>query len=282
MLANLGLWSSPPVQAESMVPSGDFEDEALAQQWARPGFVSQTQEESVTGDSSLRFHRMTWATAPELVQIDPQQSFVLRVFSKEPTVKLASEYHPIDLYIGLRLFDENQKSIGAYDVAPIPDTETVLAQKVSEGDTTLHLKGAPWKGTYAVPTAVAFDAKEDLSDLPNHQTVEIKDISAGNGKGEFEVSLGSPLEMSFPIGTRVRRHRYADFPVFTAKPGPDWEEHIFSVGGVSEPGVIEKGKFWYGTCYVRPSIGVLFPRDESVNSETPLDLLIDDVTFSQE
>ena len=260
-----------PAKAENLVPSGDFEDETLAGQWAPPDQVSQTKEDRVSGDSALCYKGQTWAVSPELAGVDPQQSYVLQVFMKDSKGDLT-------VLLGLQLFDENGEQISSFSVAPIPGTEAVLLKGASEGDKVLHVEGNPWEPIPQTATAVAFDAKEDLSDLPNPRTAAIERIVAGNA-GSFEVNLSSPLAQSYPAGTRVRQHRYADFPVMSFEPGKDWEAHRFEIGGVSEPGNIEQGKFWHGTRYVRPAFAGLIRGAASMASEEPIELLVDDLSL---
>jgi len=265
--------------AENLVPSGDFEDYALAGQWAPANVAGPTEEEHVTGASSLRLKQRGWITAPERVLIDPKQSYVLRAFIKEPSVKLNEKYCALGVQIGLRIYDENQEQIGPFAVAPIVGTDATLAQEASKGDNILHLKGPQWeKMSKRTVTAVAFDAKDDLTDLPNAHTAAIEEVTAGTD-GSFEVHLHQPLEEDHPAGTRVRQHSYTDLPLVSVEPGLEWAEHDFEIGGESEAGIIERGRFWHGTRFISPTIiGSPISPD---GPQDEIELLLDDVSFTR-
>jgi hypothetical protein len=279
LLAGFWLTQLCPAVAENLVPSGDFENPASAIQWARPDMAIRTEEEHATGIASLRFRTRSWATSPELVEVDPERSYVLRVFIKEAKQKEASGSHPLTVFVGLRLLDENEKELSPYSVSAVPNTDAILSRDASEGDKVLHIEGNLWKNVPKGLNAIVFDAKEDRSDIPNNQSAGIAEITAGNG-GAFEVHLKGKLSKGYPAGTRVRQHRYADFPVIKVAPEANWEAHVHEIGSVSRLGVIEAGKFWPGVRYVRPSIGVFILDAPSVPSSQPVDLLIDDVTFT--
>jgi hypothetical protein len=261
--------------AGNLLPSGDFEDEEAAKKWGDAHLVAPSGEENHTGGWCLRFVGQTWGTAPDPVEIDPEQSYELRAFIKEPGVRVHSELIPMETYIGLRLLDKNQEQISPWAVLSVPHTETTLAKEAAVGDTVLRLAGTPWE---SVPQpAIAFDIKDDFSDIPNATAVPLTEIRPS--EGGFEVQLATPLATAYPAGTKVRQHRWADFPVLIAEPGAEWQEKVMEIGGVSMPGTAEMSKFWPGTRYVRVSIAPI--AKQGAGYGTPVELLLDDVSFIQ-
>ena len=81
------------------------------------------------------------------------------------------------------------------------DTLTTLAEAYQKGMTTIVLKDNPaWKGT----GWVAFNAKEDMSDLPNFTIVYFKKFERKDGK--IYINLAKAYNRSYAAGTQVRLH----------------------------------------------------------------------------
>ncbi len=279
LVAGISLLPVGLVWGENLVPSGNFDEADEGNRWTSAHVGNQTFEECVTGGASFRFQHCGWVTSPELVEIDPHKNYVLRLFVKVPSEKQQAENLPVELAIGLRFYNEQGEAFSPLAVAAIPNTATVLAGDASKGDKVIRLHGSKWEDVPKGATAIAFGAEEDFSDLPNDRTANIELITAADPG--FEVHLYKPLERDYSAGTPVRQHRYADFPTVSAEPGEEWAEHVLEIGGVSEPGVVEKGKFWHGVRHVRPSIGAAIRDAATMASDKPIEVLIDDVTFTQ-
>lgn len=273
--------------SENLVPSGDFEEEHLIIQWSPTKAAVQESEEKASGDHSLRFTvSLSDVVSPELIEVDPEQHYELRAFIKEPEVKNAPEYVSAKVFIGLLPYDQYEQRIPPLAVWTFPNTETTLARDAAKGDTVVYLTGEPWETRAPfIGTGIAFDVKEDRSDLPNFSAIGM-DNKVGVKDGMAVVTLQSPLDQSWPAGTRVRQHRYADFPASFVEALPTtWTEHSMEIGGVSSPDAVNMREFWPGVKYVRVVIGVR-PQAAATGKlpagEHAVDVLIDDVSFTSQ
>ena len=276
--------SLPSFCSENLVPSGDFEEAELIKQWSPTKAAVQESEEKASGEHSLRFTvDRSDAISPELIEVDPKKHYELRAFIKEPDIKKAIEYVSTRVFIALLPYDRNEQRIPPMAVWTLPNTETTLARDAAPGDTVVYLAGEPWEAMPpSIGTGIAFDVKEDRSDLPNFSAIGM-DNNIQVKDGVAVVTLQSPLDQAWPAGTRVRRHRYADFPTSFMEPLPAWTEHSIEIGGVSDPDAVNMREFWPGVKYVRVAIGVRPPADASgklPSDEQAVDVLVDDVSFT--
>lgn len=82
-------------------------------------------------------------------------------------------------------------------------SETTLAAPVKKGDKIVRIKdGSKWIAKYG---AIAFNVKEDLSDLPNPDVIRLTGLKKVNKI--WEASLRTPAPKAYPAGTAVRNHR---------------------------------------------------------------------------
>jgi hypothetical protein len=146
----------------------------------------------------------------EVFPIDPAKTYVFSVSA-----------HGVDGKYGVFMpvimqFDANGKTISCGQVKTIGGTFTELVKPVSRGDKVLYVKDAKlWNKKRLL--CIAFNAKEDYSDLPSQRVSwnTITDITEENGV--FKVSLASPIPFYAPVGG-VRLHEN----------GPRW---IYPLGG---------------------------------------------------
>lgn len=134
----------------------------------------------------------------KVFQIDPEKYYVASVWVK------AADNKPSYAYFGLISFDASGREIQSENVSSFPNTETELAAPAEPGDTVIKVKNAAsWKNfTYCV---VAFNVKDDKSDLPNR---DLSSSITGIKKNEdvWEISLKKPLKNDYPAGTKIREH----------------------------------------------------------------------------
>ena len=82
----------------------------------------------------------------------------------------------------------------------LKNTLTELAEPFTKGSTTVVLKDNPaWKAGW-----LAFNAKEDMSDLPNYAIVNFKNFERKDGK--IFITLPKAYNRSYAAGTKVRLH----------------------------------------------------------------------------
>lgn len=115
------------------------------------------------------------------------------------------------LTFGLVYFDDKGRFIQTREYLVDPKGFTELAKKMEPTDTTIVIKTpAGFKKHSGWPYVLAFEAKEDLSDLPNPKvTTKIKkmDITPET----ITLTLEKPTFASYPAGTKVRLHYSLQF-----------------------------------------------------------------------
>ena len=131
--------------------------------------------------------------------VDPEKTYTTQVE--------ASAKHPDGksswILVGYDVFNKDGKQITSSHVGALKGTLTTVAEDAPKGSTVVKLKdGSKYRKAAAV---LAFDAKEDFSDLPNFDvSPAIKDIA---NKGDvWEITLSSPLKKDIKAGTAVREH----------------------------------------------------------------------------
>jgi len=110
---------------------------------------------------------------------------------------------PSKIYYGFICYDKKKQQISTFHSNVITNSATVLAKACKKGDKTLVIKAnKKWKkGRYAV----AFNAKDNFSDLPNREIVYrvVKVIPKG---ADMELQFSAPVKKAYPAGTKVRMH----------------------------------------------------------------------------
>ena len=113
--------------------------------------------------------------------------------------------NPALVYIGFIPYTAKGIFIAPEHVTTIENSSTTLTAAAAKGDKTLTVKDASkWgNGKYY---HVAFNAKEDMSDIPNFDISRMiaKIQKKDNG---YLVTLTQPLTKAYPAGTVVRQHR---------------------------------------------------------------------------
>ncbi len=133
-------------------------------------------------------------TAQKSVEVDPAKNYVL-----SGEFKAAGE--GTSLYFGIISYDEDMQEIKPQNINAFENTLTELSEPAKAGSRTIKVKSAAnWKAVPAYFFA-AFKADENFKDLPNFNLLPVKAIN-GN-----EITLGAPLAIACPAGTKVRMHR---------------------------------------------------------------------------
>lgn len=152
----------------------------------------------------------------------------------------------------IECFDKNKKQINPINVLAIDNSENVLAAPVKKGDKVIRVKNS---GIWQTPAgfAVAFDAKENFSDLPNFNTIPIKAVR--NLGQNLLIQLSSPCSEAYPAGTQLRLHRTKTTAGNNKfNPQPIWfKNQINTVSGT----VIDSNTAIYpGTAFIRIMIKI--------------------------
>ena len=182
------------------------------------------------------------------IKFDPAAKYTLNVDLKQvPGAKT------FPVHYGFYCYDSKGRQILHHHVAITQKTATVLAADAKVGDKTITVKDASnWKKDYWI----AFNAKADLSDLPNRELVRAgKSIEK---KGDvWIVTLTTPLKKAYAAGTAVREHSSGGYIYVQSgvKVGADWKTISGEVSGLNPltNGGYNK-KFWPGTVTIRPML----------------------------
>ena len=139
-----------------------------------------------------------------------------------------------------------------------PGSGTKLAADVKAGDKVIRIaNGEKWKKSSS--GYVAFNAKEDYSDLPNRECVaNITKVEQTNGA--WEVTLASPVKKDYPAGTGVREHADGGYLyAITAYPKGEWTKVSGTLSGMPAIGdctISSQKTFWPCTAKIRPILMV--------------------------
>jgi hypothetical protein len=155
------------------------------------------------------------------------------------------------VYYGFITYDKKKRQINPYNSNIISGSATVLAQACKKGDKTLVIKAnKKWRPNYAV----AFNVKDDFSDLPNYEV--IYKVAKVVPKGDnMELQLSAAVKKAYPAGTKVREHTtaygsYLYTTVTGAKIPKTWKTYSNSAV-LAKPGQMSHQFFRPGTAFVK-------------------------------
>ena len=157
-------------------------------------------------------------------EVDLEKTYLLKGSFRNPSDE------EINIYFGFAPIDSDGKIIYPQNVNCAKGTETELAEDVKAGDTVIKLKdGTGWAKTGKY-WFVAFNAKDDLSDLPNRDLSTAVDSVSGN-----EVTLSKAISKAYPAGTKIRAQFAAGTYLYTAasrrKTSDQWQEFSGKISG---------------------------------------------------
>jgi len=149
---------------------------------------------------------------------------------------------------GLAPFDAQDRPIAPSEVNPQPATRTSLTAAAAAGSDRILLPAqSNWQmRPYA---SIAFNSKEDGSDLPNRELYEIAAIDGDT------VKLKKPLARTYAAGTKVCMHLSGNAYIyggalFRKAPADHWQCFEGLIGGIAAGG-IPMDMFWAGTTKAR-------------------------------
>ena len=180
-------------------------------------FSVSAQDVNLLKNGDFSRYKVNWITNGEVKEEGKAGCLILsgknnRAYSRQPvefdmkkdTFQISADVSadkPVQVYIGLIPVDKNWKEINFRNTGTVPGTFSELAEPLTKNSDTAVLKKniAFKKSGY-----IAFDAKEDNSDLPNFNLERFKSISTVNGK--TVVKFVRPIKRSYPAGSKVRCH----------------------------------------------------------------------------
>lgn len=155
------------------------------------------------------------------------------------------------VYYGFLTYDKKKRFIHAYNSNSMLGTATTLAQECKKGDKAVVIKAnKKWK----INHAIAFNAKDDFSDLPNREIIYkiTKIIPKGDN---MELQLSVAVKKAYPTETKIRMHSkaygtYLYTTISGSRIPKTWK--IFSNSAVlAKPGQMSHQFFRPGTAFVK-------------------------------
>lgn len=144
-------------------------------------------------------------------------------------------------------YDRQKRQLGAYMVAPSPETLTALVFPVKAGDRQMTIaQGENWN-LRKHGNIIAFNAKPDLSDLPN-RTYEYYATSVKRTARGWTVQLNQPLSRNYAAGTGVRLHQDGGHLEWTRLPTGKSMRWIINP---APPYGLLPNTWWRGTAYAK-------------------------------
>ncbi len=118
--------------------------------------------------------------------------------------------------MALRMFDSRKREIAVVHYANKNDSLTEVVENAPKGATMLKLKDiSKWNKALYGNCGLAFNAKEDFSDLPNFMIVPLQIADVKQEEGFVTLNLKRPITVDLRAGTKVRQHYYGGASYYT-------------------------------------------------------------------
>ena len=154
------------------------------------------------------------------------------------------------LYFGFVPFDADGKQIMPENVRPVNTGIFTLVQDVKAGDKVLKIKG-DHRIINTPFIMAAFDAKNNLSDLPNYNlSPRMNHKSVKFADGIITVELIAPMTFDRPAGTPVRFHSLDAMHIYAAGKGAVLTDQWQTLSGVISGEALRgaaSDQWWRGT-----------------------------------
>jgi hypothetical protein len=185
----------------------------------------------------------------KILEIDPQKTY-----------RLSGSFHQTagsgtpTLYFGVAPLDAEGKVINSIQVNVVEGTETELAADCQPTDTSVTIKnGEKWEisSEGASYECIAFnvDSSGNYADLPNFNLSKLGIVQAAKATNGFQVTLAKPCGVTYPSGTKVRKHLASSNCIYAAASGQTLSQEWTELSGTIEPGPLfgnPKDKWWKG------------------------------------
>lgn len=195
---------------------------------------------------TLRVNRKE--NSPRLWKIDPAK--VCRLTFE---YRMLPDGKPGKIRAAFRLFDQKKREIRPYHVIIRTPSIASVAETVRAGSRTIRLNGCDrWKRQSHF--ALAFQARPDLSDLPNFNTFESFTADFKKEGGTCTITFKKPFPSEIPAGTLVREHRYGgEFCPWEGVTSAQWKKAEVELCGLAREGHDRNLLSWQpGTAFAAP------------------------------
>ncbi len=239
-MAFLAVLSIGALHAEEFFRVEKPEDFRCYQKGKKADYISQQDEILMVKGSAQMF------TVRKL-RFDPQKKYRL-----SGQFKLQSG-SPVQVWFGYEPLDSQDRTIFPMYVKPVKSTETELSGLAGKGDKVIQVKdAAKWNAAISYGY-IAFNVKEDYSDLPNFQAMGIAKNGIRKNGNIWEITLKQPLKRNFPEGTKVRQHVDGATYIWNARSAKlknQWTAMSGVLSGITQTNN-PANKLWPGTKAVR-------------------------------
>ena len=185
--------------------------------------------------------------ATPYIDVDPNKSYTISATITNLGEKVTT------FYMGFRAYDA-KGAIQCQDVHSRKDSFTTLAQDAKKGDNFIIVKDASKWDVKNKYTCVAFNAKEDFSDMPNRHRLNITKIEKLDDD-TWKITLVAKLNRDFPADTGVRQHINGGY-IYTGGQGRilPGETKVLkgTIKGIDLPGNYSVRKWPIATTRMRP------------------------------
>lgn len=167
-------------------------------QWDKKARPSKNDPAAMTFSSRT----FLYSIANPYISVDPSKKY--RLSGKFRLVNPPAEKAG-KLKFGIESYDKNKRSIQPENTTVINRTATTLVSAAEYGQRTVTIaNGKAWR---IVPnfSYIAFNVKDDFSDLPNRTTVAITAVKM-QPDGKAVLELKEPLRAFYAANTKVRMH----------------------------------------------------------------------------
>lgn len=176
----------------------------------------------------------------QIIPVDTSNTYKL-----SGCIKSADAKKP-NVYLGLIPFDANKVQINCQNVNFVAGTETELAEACKPTDTVVRVKDASkWQLADKVDV-IAFDISDNYKDIPNRNISAGVVIKVENKNNVWELTLDKPCGQAYPVGAKVRQHKYSGTYIYTFYQGQFNSTNWKLVSGTTP--------LWLGTKYVQVAI----------------------------
>ncbi len=187
----------------------------------------------------------------QIIEVDPAAHY-----NMSARFKAVDKNKGAQVLFAIRPLDADKKSIPAVCVTFLPDSNMILAAECKASDTVIKVKDASAvKLDKAHIAYVGFDAKADLSDLPNRNLSKGQISKIARNGDLWEITLKKPCGMNYPAGTAVRIHRESAAYMYPVKrivlKDDAWHLVQGRTYGKAKNGGASSVYFWNGTKYIQ-------------------------------
>ena len=134
------------------------------------------------------------------ITIDPAKKYTLKM-----EVITGEGEKPNFFLSGLVPADKKGRALDALNLQTVNNSFTQITENAAKGDKIIKVKDASnWKNNPI--WKIAYNAKEDFSDLPNRSILKSAIESITKDGDSWIITLKTPLSIDLPAGTNVRQH----------------------------------------------------------------------------